>query len=67
MYPKKITIEEGSDADLVIVDLDLEQRITSEILQSVLRLYYIRWMESTRMAYIDNGKRRDYYARWTCE
>jgi dihydropyrimidinase len=34
MYPKKGTIQEGSDADLVIVDLDLEQRITSEILQS---------------------------------
>lgn len=34
MYPKKGTIQEGSDADLVIVDLDLEQKITSDILQS---------------------------------
>jgi dihydropyrimidinase len=34
MYPKKGTIQEGSDADLVIVDLDLEQKVTSDLLQS---------------------------------
>ena len=34
MYPKKGTIQPGSDADLTIVDLDLEQRVTPELLQS---------------------------------
>jgi len=34
MYPKKGTIEPGSDADLTIVDLDLEQKVTPELLQS---------------------------------
>jgi dihydropyrimidinase len=34
MYPKKGTIQPGSDADLTIVDLDLEQKITPELLQS---------------------------------
>lgn len=34
MYPKKGTIQEGSDADLTIVDLGLEQKVTPELLQS---------------------------------
>jgi dihydropyrimidinase len=34
MYPKKGTIQSGSDADLTIVDLDLEQEVTPELLQS---------------------------------
>ncbi|HUG96128.1 MAG TPA: amidohydrolase family protein [Nitrososphaera sp.] len=34
MYPKKGTIKPGSDADLTIVDLDLEQKVTPELLQS---------------------------------
>lgn len=34
MYPKKGTIQPGSDADLTIVDLDLEQTVTPELLQS---------------------------------
>lgn len=34
MYPKKGTIQPGSDADLTIVDLDLEQNVTPELLQS---------------------------------
>lgn len=34
MYPKKGTIEPGSDADLTIADLDLEQKVTPELLQS---------------------------------
>jgi dihydropyrimidinase len=34
MYPKKGTIQLGSDADLTIVDLDLEKTVTPELLQS---------------------------------
>jgi dihydropyrimidinase len=34
MYPKKGTIQTGSDADLTIVDLDLEKTVTAELLQS---------------------------------
>jgi len=34
MYPKKGTIQPGSDADLTIVDLDLEQKVTPDLLQS---------------------------------
>jgi dihydropyrimidinase len=34
MYPKKGTIQRGSDADLTIVDLDLEKTVTPELLQS---------------------------------
>lgn len=34
MYPKKGTIQPGSDADLAIVDLDLEKKVTPELLQS---------------------------------
>ena len=34
MYPKKGTIEPGSDADLTIVDLDIEKKVTPDLLQS---------------------------------
>ncbi len=34
MYPKKGTIQKGSDADLMIVDLELEKKVTPELLQS---------------------------------
>ena len=34
LYPKKGTLQRGCDADLVMVDLDLEQRVTPELLQS---------------------------------
>jgi dihydropyrimidinase len=34
MYPKKGTIQPGSDADLTIVDLQLEQKVTPDLLQS---------------------------------
>lgn len=34
LYPKKGTIEKGSDADITIVDLDLLQKVTPELLQS---------------------------------
>jgi dihydropyrimidinase len=34
MYPKKGTIQKGSDADLTMVDLGLEQKVTPELLQS---------------------------------
>ena len=34
MYPKKGTIRQESDADLTIVDLDLQQKVTPDLLQS---------------------------------
>ena len=34
MYPKKGTIEPGSDADLVIVDLSMKKKVSPEILHS---------------------------------
>ena len=34
MYPKKGTIQKDSDADLVMIDLDLAKRVTPDILQS---------------------------------
>ena len=34
IYPQKGSIEEGSDADLVIVDLDLKKKVTPDLLQS---------------------------------
>ena len=34
MYPKKGTIQVDSDADLTIVDLDLQQKVTPDLLQS---------------------------------
>jgi dihydropyrimidinase len=34
MYPKKGTILQESDADLTVVDLDLEQKVTPDLLQS---------------------------------
>jgi dihydropyrimidinase len=34
MYPKKGTIQKGSDADLVIIDVDLVQKVTPDLLQS---------------------------------
>jgi dihydropyrimidinase len=34
LYPKKGTIQIGSDADIAIIDLDLIRKVTPEILQS---------------------------------
>lgn len=34
MYPKKGTIQPGSDADLTVVDLDLERTVSPDLLQS---------------------------------
>jgi dihydropyrimidinase len=34
MFPKKGTIQKGSDADLVIIDVDLVQKVTPDLLQS---------------------------------
>jgi dihydropyrimidinase len=34
MYPRKGTIQPGSDADLALIDLDLEKTVTPELLQS---------------------------------
>ncbi|KAA2283609.1 dihydroorotase [Candidatus Nitrosocosmicus agrestis] len=33
-YPKKGTIQKGSDADLVIIDLEISKKVTPELLQS---------------------------------
>ncbi len=34
MYPRKGTIQPGSDADLAMIDLDLEKQVRPELLQS---------------------------------
>lgn len=34
LYPKKGTIQKGSDADLVVIDMDLTRKVTPDLLQS---------------------------------
>jgi dihydropyrimidinase len=34
MYPRKGTIQPGSDADIVVIDLSQRQKVSPEILQS---------------------------------
>ncbi|MDW3626495.1 MAG: dihydroorotase family protein [Nitrososphaeraceae archaeon] len=46
LYPQKGAIQKGSDADLVIVDLDLKKRVTPELLQS-----YSDYTSPTRRAF----------------
>ena len=43
MYPRKGSLEKGSDADITMLDLKREQRVTQEILWGLLGLYSIRW------------------------
>jgi dihydropyrimidinase len=35
LYPKKGTLSIGSDADLVVVDIDLEKKVSKEVLKSL--------------------------------
>jgi dihydropyrimidinase len=58
MYPKKGTIQAGSDADLTIVDLDLEQKVTPELLQSYAdyTIYDGHWLKGWPVMTIVRGR-----------
>lgn len=58
MYPKKGTIQPGSDADLTIVDLDLEQKVTPELLQSYsdYTIYDGHWLKGWPVMTLVRGR-----------
>jgi dihydropyrimidinase len=64
IYPQKGTIAVGSDADLVIVDLEQERVVRAEDLQGDVGLLSVRREAAARLASCNHQGRQNHRTRW---